>query len=223
MNIKFDKEYWISNLKKEVGLENVPYCELGEHTLYFSLYRNENAGKNAKEYVDEQLALIENQYKEFESSSDIEFSTTRMIDGDDVMISLMGLAASIDSFEIPEDPFANIKNNTNSLQVVEQTINHNDISYYDVQIGENTFTVAINSNSRDFRVKDQINHVINTSFFVEQRHPLTFDGSENIISYYQFVNAIQPYLKISTNLAQEKILAEVKTTFDGIKLDSFLN
>jgi len=81
----------------------------------------------------------------------------------------------------------------------------------------------VNYNPEDFRSTDQINHLVNTTFFIEELNPQQMNGNEsNIISYYQFVNAIQPFLKQNTDLsAYEKIANGTTTMFDGLKLDQF--
>ena len=66
--MKFDKNYWLEQLKKEVGLETVPYEELHLHFVDFSSpFGNSVEKVNAKQYVDDQLSIISSQYEEFEA------------------------------------------------------------------------------------------------------------------------------------------------------------
>ena len=64
----FDRNFWIEQLKKEVGLPDIPYEELNNYEVNLdSVTGKDSVGftKNAKEYVDEQLLVLENQYADF--------------------------------------------------------------------------------------------------------------------------------------------------------------
>jgi hypothetical protein len=224
--MKFDKNYWLEQLKKEVGLETVPYEELHLHFVDFSSpFGNSVEKVNAKQYVDDQLSIISSQYEEFEalSSNVHETGTNRlMYDETDIFSRLDNIAA-----EIP-DVFYEF-DNLNAAVIpdlliapVEQNIERTSIKYYEVFMNNRTFIVAFNLNGADVRVPDQINHLKNTSYFVEERNPYTFIGSEEIISYYQFSNLIETLLRMNNQKdISAKISNNITTTFDGAKLENF--
>lgn len=219
---EFDREYWLTQLKKEVGLESVEYDQLVNHEISTSgFFKIPGETKNAKQYVDEQLEIIENSYKDMVDSSEIsdESLTLPLPNVDDLMKTLN----DISEFHSDSKPSMDLLDGIPQLRMVEQQIQKSSIRYFYTTVDKNDFIVAINTGSSDFRISDQINHIINTSFFVEELNPLTMTGNEgNIISYYQFVNYIQPFLKQNTDLsAYEKIMNGTTTVFDGLKLDKF--
>lgn len=227
-NMKFDKNYWLEQLKKEVGLENVPYEELHSHFVDFSSPFGNSVSKiNAKQYVDEQLSFISAQYSEFEKQLGVdvhsEGKNRLSYDENDIFSRLEVVAENLPDIDIP--PSFPVLNGTAIpdllIAPVQQTINRDSIKYYEVFMNNQTFIVAFNLNGADVRVHDQINHLKNTSYFVEERNPFTFIGGEEIISYYQFSNLIETLLRMSNKNVSDKITNNIQTTFDGLKLDNF--
>ena len=224
-NMKFDKNYWLEQLKKEVGLETVPYEELHLHSVDFSSPFGNSVNKvNAKDYVDEQLSFISSQYDEFTAlSSNVHDAGTNrlMYDETDIFSRLDSIADSVPDIA-PEFPVLNGAAIPDLLIVpVVQNIERSAIKYYEVLMNGKTFIVAFNLNGADIRIPDQINHLKNTSYFVEERNPYTFVGGEEIITYYQFSNLIETILRTSNKNVSDKISNNIETTFDGIKLDNF--
>ena len=225
-NMKFDKNYWLEQLKKEVGLETVPYEELHLHFVDFSSPFGNSVNKvNAKDYVDEQLSFISSQYVEFEKENEIAVhlsSTNRLsYDENDIFSRLDSIADSVPDIA-PEFPILNGAAIPDLLIApVIQNIERSAIKYYEVLMNGKTFIVAFNLNGADIRIPDQINHLKNTSYFVEERNPYTFVGGEEIITYYQFSNLIETILRMSNKNVSDKISNNIETTFDGIKLDNF--
>jgi hypothetical protein len=224
--MKFDKNYWLEQLKKEVGLETVPYEELHLHSVDFSSPFGTSKEKvSAKQYIDEQLLIISSQYDEFTalSSNVHETGANRlMYDETDIFSRLDNIAAEIPdvSYELPDLNAAIIPDLF--IAPVEQNIERTSIKYYEVFMNNLTFIVAFNLNGADVRVPDQINHLKNTSYFIEERNPYTFIGSEEIISYYQFSNLIETLLRMNNQKdVSAKILNNITTTFDGAKLENF--
>jgi len=219
---QFDQQYWTQQLKREIGLEHVSDSELTEHFVDFGSFFDESSNKkNAKQYIQEQLENIKQQYESIDLGGSIfqqnknEFNS---IDENAVSCKLFDVALSLDSVDM--EPV--VLDNISQLEFVPQTIDRESVKYFEVFVGNNTFVVAVNTGAGDFRTIDHINHIKSTSFFVEERNPLTFIGTENIISYYQFVNLIQPHLKPKNDFsAFEKISNNVETTFDGPKLEGF--
>jgi hypothetical protein len=225
MKNSFNREYWLSQLKKEVGLENVSYEELHLHTVDFGGFfnTNETSKKTAKQYIDEQLVDIEQSYKNLEMPEIVEESPLTLplpnMESITQIITQITDKGTYSHNNIPVEMLEGVP----QLKMVNQSIKRSNIRYFSVTINKQEFIVAINYNADDFRSIDQINHLINTTFFIEELNPLVMNGSENhIISYYQFVNAIQPFLKQTTDLsAYEKISSGTTTVFDGLKLDQF--
>jgi len=227
--VEFNKAYWLDQLTKEVGLDGVPYEELSKHYVNFDSVigtegENEASRKNAKQYVDEQLAYIEEQYKLL-NESNIEVPQEHEVpvfDPSDVLSKLLVVSESAELNQVEDNIYKDLDLGAFQLKEVKQEVLASNMKYFDVVIGESAYTVVINDHGGDFRIKDQINHVINTTFFVEIRNPMELTGFEQIISYYQFVNAIQPHLKPSTDLtAFDKISKGLETAFDGVKLEGF--
>jgi len=222
---KFDREYWLAQLKKEVGLENVPYEQLHNHEVDFGGFfgGHNSSKKNARKYVDEQLSNIEDSYKTLEMPivSDDDSLTLPLPSMDSITKIITEINDNgLHSFNnVPVEIVQGIP----QLKAVNQTIKKGNIRYFNVIVNKQDFIVAVNYNPEDFRSTDQINHLVNTTFFIEELNPQQMNGNEsNIISYYQFVNAIQPFLKQNTDLsAYEKIANGTTTMFDGLKLDQF--
>lgn len=222
--MKFDKNYWIEQLKKETGLENVPYEELHLHFVDFSSpFGNSVSKVNAKQYVDDQLAFISLQYKEFENQADVHLAGNNRLsyDENDIFSRLEGIANDT-PVEAPVFPVLNGSAIPDLLIApVQQKIERDSIKYYEVFMNNRTFIVAFNLNGSDIRVHDQINHLKNTTYFVEERNPLSFVGGEEIISYYQFSNLIETLLRMNSKDVSNKISNNIETSFDGLKLDNF--
>jgi hypothetical protein len=213
MKPQFNKEYWTNQLKIEAGVSHVPDEDLHKHFILFGTFSNDDGNKvSAKEYIENQLKYLEEQYNSVDANLESDIASL-IADVPEKFKSewVGGESTSIANTEI------------RLLPTVQQTINRSDIHYYDVVVDGNAFTVAINDHGDDFRIKDQINHVKHTTFFIEERNPMNITGFENIISYYQFANMVQSVVKKnSTDLsAYEKISQNIDTVFDGIKLEGF--
>ena len=209
----FDKEYWIGQLTKEVGLDGVAYEDLANHTVNFSSFFDleEEGRRNAKEYVDSQLEIIEHQYR------DIGVETSPQQVG-------AAIGAVLDGIEESYEPELPVFNPTNAdipqLIPVVQEVSRSKYRYFDVVIGEGNFMVVTNHAGDDWRIQDQINHIVNTTFFVEEKREDQLTGGERAITYYQFVNAIQPFLKQNTDLSVFEGISQ-GSVFDGVKLKGF--
>jgi hypothetical protein len=231
--MQFNKQYWIEQLTKEVGLEGVSYEELSNHFVNFDSFFGTDEDSptskvNAKDYVNRQLREIEKQYEEFalfENSVVAQESLTLDFDEDNIFNRL----GNISNENFDEVPVDNLHQNSKVfydniplLVPIQQNIERSDIRYYDVQIESRIFTVAINKKNSDLKTEDQINHIKSTSYFIEERNPVSFIGGENIISYFQFSNLVEEIARrkgtVSVNI---KIQDNVKTKFDGVKLDNF--
>jgi hypothetical protein len=231
--MQFNKQYWIEQLTKEVGLEGVSYEELSNHFVNFDSFFGTDEDSptskvNAKDYVNRQLREIEKQYEEFalfENSEVAQESLTLDFDEDNIFNRL----GNISNENFDEVPVDNLHQNSKVfydniplLVPIQQNIERSDIRYYDVQIESRIFTVAINKKNSDLKTEDQINHIKSTSYFIEERNPVSFIGGENIISYFQFSNLVEEIARrkgtVSVNI---KIQDNVKTKFDGVKLDNF--
>lgn len=230
----FNKQYWIEQLTKEVGLEGVSYEELVNHFVNFDSFFGNNEDSptsrvNAKDYVDRQLVEIEKQYQEFEKEENNvmiqEGSLTLDYNETDIFARLGATAQNIEcdsSHDVNTSLFVQY-NGVSLLKPIEQTIERSDIGYYEVFVEGRIFIVAINRKQNDLKTIDQINHIKSTSYFVEEQNPLSFVGGEEIISYYQFSNMVEEIIRRKGIVSADvKIQDNVKTEFDGVKLDNFL-
>ena len=225
----FDRQYWINQLTNEVGLVGVPYEELDKYMVdsgsVTGRESNPETVRTAKQYIDDQLLIIEASYADFEDTEFIEFSPTPNFDQ---VNNLLGdVALSLDSVS-DTLIYPDAAKGVSQLSYVPQEVQRSNIKCFDVIINDIDcvvmLTVASNplDENQDWKSLDQINHVKNTTFFIEERDPSTITDFDNVISYYQFVNAIQPFLKPAHDItAYEKINKNMNTVFDGIKLDGF--
>lgn len=218
---RFDKQYWTEQLKREIGLSHVPDSELHQHYVDFGNFFGEAENKKtAKQYIDDELKNLEQQYQDVVVTpvSIKDLNLFKSVDENLISSKLFDVAQSLDDVDM--EPV--VLDHISQLEFVPQTIDRESIKYFEVFVGNNTFIVAVNTGSNDFRIADHINHIKSTSFFVEERNPFTFIGTENVISYYQFVNLIQPHLKPKNSLTPfDKITNNVDTVFDGLKLEGF--
>ena len=218
MSKHFDPQYWTEQIKKEIGLSHVTDDKLSEYFVDFGSFFSEGQNKQtAKQYVETQLEILRQQYDEFEALSIQPPKPSQSLNLDDVEKRIADITSNYS-----DEPEIIIPSSVTQLEYIPQQINRNSVRYFEVLVAGNTYIVAINVDSQDFRVGDHINHIKNTSFFVEERNPLTFTGLEHVISYYQFVNLIQPHLKPKNDFSfYEKIAENVDTQFDGLKLEGF--
>jgi hypothetical protein len=208
MMIEFDRTNWLNNLKREIGLSHVPYDELHLHSISFDLFNTDDSLKrNAKEYIDEQLEIIEEQYKSVGANIN---------ELDDLLV-----ACNEDTVVTPTGEFfGNVEPTLIQLPEIKQTIERANMHYYDVDVNGNHYTVVINDHGGDCRIKDQIAHVVNTSYFIEERDPNSLTQFDNIISYYQFANVIQRIVAENVDVtAYQKIVDNIDTVFDGLNFD----
>lgn len=221
MSKQFNPQYWTEQIKREIGLSHVSDEQLSEHYVDFGTFFTEGENKKtAKQYIEQQLEIIKEQYNSFDlySKQSQNSQCFKQVDFEKVNQQLLGVASLLDDV----DPDIPVPQNVSQLEYVPQQINRNSVKYFEVFVVDKTYIVAVNVDSQDFRVNDHINHIKNTSFFVEERNPMTFTGLENIISYYQFTNLIQPHLKPKNDFSfYEKVTSDVNTVFDGLKLEGF--
>lgn len=221
MSKQFNPQYWTEQIKREIGLSHVSDEQLSEHYVDFGTFFTEGENKKtAKQYIEQQLEIIKEQYNSFDlySKQSQNSQCFKQVDFEKVNQQLLGVASLLDDV----DPDIPVPQNVSQLEYVPQQINRNSVKYFEVFVVDKTYIVAVNVDSQDFRVNDHINHIKNTSFFVEERNPMTFTGLENIISYYQFTNLIQPHLKPKNDFSfYEKVTSDVNTIFDGLKLEGF--
>lgn len=208
-NLIFDREHWIDKIKSEIGLTNVPYENLEEHVVDFGTVFGESSSKlSAKEYVDRELVSIEEQYRSFNEQGDVLPASNSLdsFDADTVMGNLLEIS-KIPLIELPvindeEEEIAKVPSN---------------FLYFSVFINNRDFIVAINDYG-DIKIKDQIKHIKNTSYFVEQIESDRIKTGEVIISYYQFVDLIEKEVAKSRASAYEKIQQNLNTVFNGVEL-----
>jgi hypothetical protein len=213
----FNKEYWMNQLINEVGCLGVPYEELDQYTVDFGPVTGQSSEhtKTAKQYIDEQLVLIEAEYDKFEDDELVEFTPTPNFAAvSDRLSDVANILDKVDYFDISVE----------QLEVKSQEVQKSDIRAFGVTINEIDYVVMMNigGSYEPWQYQDQINHITNTSFFVEHRDPATITDQDVVISYFQFVNAIEPFLKpVNDITAYEMINKDINTVFDGIKLEGF--
>lgn len=198
MNLpKFDREYWITQMKNEIGLSDIPYEELDQYKVTHDsiLGKDSDEQISAKDYVDRQLAIIEEQYKQFDSQ--LENSTKYSL--------------SIGNMAIPQERME-------ILQPVVSKFDPNKIVCFDMSIpkGDRIYnlTVFIHNN------KDQENYLENHWGFVGKRTKDELTGLETICTFYQFVNHFGDVKNPKeAGIEEYDVTKRMDMVFDGLKLE----
>jgi hypothetical protein len=232
--MQFNKEYWTQQLKMELGLSHVPDEELNEHYIDTGMFFGNISQKTTvKDYIEEQIKNLEDQYKLFgdsilQQSDDITNSgRLRHSYNESDILSRLDAAALGQPYEVPlAENYNNLLlKSEHFIPIIPQTINRDSFRYYEMFINNMTYIVVFNldSEGKNSKINDQIKHLKSTSYFVEERNPMTFIGGEQIITYYQFVNILENVLRLRDETVKDKIQNEVQTVFEGgVKLDNFL-
>jgi hypothetical protein len=236
--MNFNKQYWIEQLKMELGLSDVPDAELHLYYVDTGVFFGEIQQKTtAKDYIEKQLKDLEEHYNLFgdgvlTQNDDITNpGHMRNSYNESDILSRLDSAALQQSYEVPfAEPFVEKYNNSlinsnNLIQIVPQTIRREVFRYYEVFINNISYIVVFNldSEGKSSKIRDQIKHLQSTSYFVEERNPISLTEEERIITYYQFVNILENVLRLKEETTKEKIQKEVQTVFEGgVKLDNFL-
>lgn len=193
--IEFNKEYWIEQLKKEVGLMEVPLDELHKHEVELDSPTGRSSGfkVNAKEYIDKQLEFIEADYKKQTPEISFESFTPEPTEIKQIAVT----------------PLKEVK--------------ASNIRFFIVSFdGINEFVVIINDDG-EWQAQDQINQIINERFFIKEKKREDMLGLENVISFYQYhaymITIPNPQQPLT---AYEKISQNMDTVFDGLKLKGIL-
>lgn len=196
--MEFNKEYWIEQLKKEVGLMEIPYDQLVEHEVELASPTGRSSGFkiNAKEYVDRQLGIIQQEYDAFALAAIEEQKNVAMVDIP------------------PAKP--------EIVPITPKEIKPENIRFFDVDIHNRPFTIIFHDDKTQDSV-DYINLIHDRRFFVKERKREDMTGMEQILSIYQYINAIADIpLEPRPLTAFEEINTRMDTIFDGLKLQGII-
>lgn len=196
--MEYNREYWITQLTKEVGLMEVPYDDLHKHEVELASPTGRNTGfkVNAKEYVDSQLKQIEADYIKFKKTSEAEQLKPTNID--------------IPPAKPELEP------------ITPKEIKPENIRFFDVSINNVPFTVILNDDKSQTAI-DQINLIFDRRFFIKERKREDMLGLETMISIYQYISAIANIPREPQDYsAFEQISQKMDTVFDGLKLQGII-
>lgn len=210
--IEFDKDHWTQQLLQEIGLSEVPLEDLDKYFIDSGyVFSTSELKKTAKEYVEEQLAILEQQYNDFNSSQEEELVQPLMLKEFDVNTTLLQLQnVSSDLDNIPSDESFREKD----------VVDVPNFKYFEVNVEDKNYVVVIND-INDSRISDQIKHVKNTSYYIEDRTANSITNDDIILSYYQFANLIERIVAKKNNQVDIKIREELKTSFEGFQTKVF--
>lgn len=227
--MKFDRERNKRELKIGLGMSHVPDEELDQYKVqvggskFFGIDEDIET-VNAKEYIDGQLDMMEEQFK-LQSKSGT-YHSYQEVDIGSVMNRLDNVAGTLDEVEDVSDYSFDVDYDQNDIPggLIEipktEGIKRQNLRFFKVAILNKYFVVVINDIADDVRSSDQIKHVKTTSYFVEEIIPnedYSDSGNEFQITYYQFVNLIEAEMRKQKDDVQTKITEGVKTTPEGFK------
>ncbi len=191
--MEYNKEYWIEQLKKEVGLEDVSYEDLVNYKVDFTSILGEGEQVNAKEYVDNQLENIKKGYDEVayqESENDGK------------------------GYDLPSVAELNVNKGVRQLENKMATTDPDKYRYF--SMGGNVFVTVYDN--EDKLSQQQITDILVDTHFVGEIPREDLSGLEIIVSYYQYMNHVQEQQRLNP---VEDFLKRMNTEFDGVKLDGF--
>lgn len=194
--IPFNREYWIEQLLKEVGLMGTPYAELDKHEVELDSPTGRASGfkVNAKTYVDQQLLFIENEYNNQPEPVSFESFTPEM---------------PLEVVQLPE--------------IKLQEVKPENIRFFVVSVFPPMEYVVIINDDGEWQSQDQINQVKDPRFFKGEKKREELTGSEDVISFYQYLSTVSLSPRQQQDLtAFEKITGNMDTVFDGLKMQGIL-
>lgn len=211
--VRFDREFYLNELKKEIGLPEVPYEELGKYKVQLNSPTGRSCSFeiNANEYVDKELLNIKKSIDDENEKADdvVTFDIVSvMVDETQEKMFRSSIEKSDDFWEWIEEtaPLAEVK--------MEQPVDN--FKYFDVKVNDAHYTVVIfNDGTQD--IKDQINLVRKHFLTVNERKRNTLTGLEFIINYYQWVNLVSTVEKKPDYLSYEDISKRMDTIFTGVE------
>jgi hypothetical protein len=196
--MEFNKQYWIDQLTKEVGLMGTPYEDLKNHDVELASPTGRNTGfkVNAKEYVDKQLESIAKDYDTFETTIDEEQRNPTLVE-------MTPITPEIEPIKPAE-------------------IKPENIRFFDVTINNVPFTVIFHDDKTQTAI-DHINLILDKRFFIKERKREDMLGLETMISIYQYISAIANIPREPQDYtAFEHISQRMDTVFDGLKLQGII-
>jgi hypothetical protein len=179
---------------------DVLYNDLASHFVDFdSPFGRGKIKKNAKEYVDEQLAIIEEDYYKMQEDDN---------------------AHDTSNYEKDVNTTLQLNTPIEELKPIVEEI-QNTIVLFRVSVNGIDYVVVINNTGYQ-STTDQLNLVIGSPFFVGQITKEEIKPGDTVISYYQYHNLVQYIPKPKQDLsAYEMISGNIDTLFDGVKLEGF--
>lgn len=189
--MNYNREYWITQLKIEVGLPEVDYEDLVNYEVNMDSILGSGSTINAKDYVDNSLRDIEEAIKESEDSNK------------SLMESIV-----LPSFEDLNKPVTQIE-----IKPMAET---DPEKYRYFSMGNNIF-VSIYDNEDEIS-QQQITDMLTDVHFVGEIPREDLSGLEIIVSYYQYMNHVQEQQRLSP---VDSFMKRMNVNFDGVKLEGF--
>lgn len=218
--VVFNKDHYVEQLKKEIGLSDIPTKKLGEYTVQLNspTGRSCSFSVNAKEYVDKELSNIEKSIKEFNEQQEDESG--------DLETSIETVSISIDESQeklIREtieksDNFHEWIEDEKLLKAPErEELPLEKFKYFKTDIGNVIrYVVLFDNETRDYT--DQYNAVKGhfcTSGQVDRNFLM---GNEVIINYLQWVGLVSKLTPPAKDVMNyEDISKRMDNIFQGVE------
>ena len=215
--IEFNRDFYLNELRKEVGLLDIPYEKLGDYKVQLNspTGRSSSFSINAKEYVDNELANIEKDIDAHNATTEIDPEptfdiVTVSVDEKQEILVRKAIESSDDFWEWVDEkpPIAEVK--------MDQKLEN--FRYFEVKIPDNeiSFVVVIFDDGTQ-EIKDQINTVKKhfCTKGLKKREFLT--GYETVINFYQWTNLVSALAPKTDYLSFEDINKRMDTVFQGVE------
>jgi hypothetical protein len=215
--VEFDREHYLTQLKMEVGLSDIPTEELDKYKVQLNspTGRSSSFSVNAKEYIDKELENIEKSIAEFNAAEDedpapvVETVSISVEESQEKM-----LRATI---EKSENFWEWVEDVPQLKEVPMPEMPLDKFKYFKTNINAITYHVVLFDNdTRDF--VDQYN-MVKKHFCTEKEVDRNFlNGNELIINYLQWVNLVSRLEPPKTDvMTYEDISKRMDNVFEGVE------
>jgi hypothetical protein len=222
MEIKFDRESARKNILHGLGIspESTDEELKGMFVTVGSFFSDDSEKINAHQYVVNQLDNDEMFYNEFYSNGISQVNEFKPVSENDIMTALSNLDFDKLPDSIPVEDLSQIPDSLNNKFLTIPTVFDLSFRYFVVNFEGNEYVIVINEPT-DRKTFDQIKHIENTSYFIEEKNSDQLADTDIVISYYQFVNMMERSISRKNAEIRSKIEENVKTQFSS--LDTIVN
>lgn len=216
--IEFNHTFYLNELKKEIGLPEIPYENLTEYKVQLNSPTGRSCSFeiNAKEYVDKELLNIEKSIQEANAAGS---SNEEEITFDIITVKVdESQEASFKAMVEKSEDFWEWVNDTPPIKEVKMETPLDKFKYYDVKVNDMSYTVVLFEDGR-IETTDQINTVRKHFATIGERNRDMLTGLEFVINYFQWVNLVSNLDNPNKPdyLSYEDISKRMDTIFQGVE------